>query len=142
MSGKEKAAQVLQHQDGDGDQIMMGDYFTPDKQYTPDRKPFQGVAAFLKRGNENAISTAQLVRLVGCGTARQLQRRIEAERAAGALILSSSRGGYYLPGEGAQGRAEILAYKKTLYARAINTFRAAKAARLALKVLDGQEVLS
>lgn len=113
-----------------------------DKRGAPQADQLQGIASLLRHGRENAISTAQLVQMTGHRNARQLQKQIEAERAAGALILSSSRGGYYLPGEGAQGRAEILAYKKTLYARAINTFRAAKAARLALKVLDGQEVLS
>ena len=50
------------------------------------------VEKLLRPGHENAISTRVLVDMVGCGSARQLQTLIAAERARGALILSSAAG--------------------------------------------------
>ena len=69
------------------------------------------------------------------GFARELQQEIREERAAGALILSKTNdgGGYFLPSEGEQGKAEIQAFISTLHARAANTFAALKAAKAALK---------
>lgn len=96
------------------------------------------VADLLPRGAENAIPTRELMKLAGFRTARQLQKEIERERAAGALILSASTGGYYLPSVGTTGRAEILRYERTLHARAVNTLRTLKTARRALRTLDGQ----
>lgn len=97
------------------------------------------IASLLPTGSENAISARVLVDLVGCGNVRQLQHLISKERECGALILSTTSGGYFLPDAGTKGRNEIAAFVAALHARAINTLRAAKAARSALGVLDGQE---
>ena len=96
------------------------------------------IATLLPRGEGNAIPTRELMALAGYGTVRQLQKQIEAERAAGALILSSSTGGYYLPADGEDGRAEIIRYERTLRRRAVNTLRPLKTARRALRVIGGQ----
>ena len=57
------------------------------------------VEALLPQGEANAIPTADLVRLAGYRSARDLQKEIERERRHGALILSRSggRGGYFVP---------------------------------------------
>ena len=99
----------------------------------------QGIIDLLPVGAENAISTQTLVSLSGCSSARQLQDRIAAERANGALILSATSGGYFLPDEGEKGRLEMQEYIATLHARAINTLRAAQSAKAALAVLEGQQ---
>ena len=101
------------------------------------------IEPFLTRGAQNAIPSKTLAKMAGCSSVRQLQSVIAAEREAGAVILSTCRngGGYYLPANGPDGREEILAYTRTLRARAVNTFHALKSARAALATLDGQEVL-
>ena len=92
------------------------------------------IAALLPRGEENALPTLELMALAGYASVRQLQKQIEAERAAGALILSASAGGYFLP----KNRAEILRYERTLHSRAVNTLRTLQSARRALARIDGQ----
>lgn len=101
------------------------------------------VHELLGHGQANAIPTAELVKLTGCTSARDLQAHIAAEREQGHLILSSCRrgGGYFLPADGPDGRAEIAAFCATLRARAINTLRILRDARRALAELDGQESL-
>ena len=95
----------------------------------------------LKRGQSNAIPTAELVKLSGCKSARDLQEVIAREREAGHLILSSCRrgGGYYLPAPGAEGRAEIQAFISTLRSRALNTLRILRDAKRALAELEDQQ---
>ena len=86
-------------------------------------------------GKENAIGTADLVRLTGCKSARELQERIALERNAGAVICSGSGRGYWR----AKDRQEIQEFVKTMNARALNTLRAAKSAKAVLKVPAGQQ---
>ncbi len=110
--------------------------------YTTAQGKTQGrIAALLPQGEKNAISTRELMELSGYASARQLQKQIEAERAAGALILSASTGGYFRPSAGEAGRAEICRYEKTLRRRAISTFRTLKTARRVLRECYGQETL-
>lgn len=88
-------------------------------------------------GKENAISTVDLVRLSGCGSARDLQERIAYERNHGAVICSGSGRGYWKPKD----RQEIQEFVRTMDARALNTLRAAKSARAVLKIPAGQQVI-
>lgn len=99
------------------------------------------IEALLPHGETNAVQVQILVELTGARSVRWLQREIEKERANGALILSTTRGtgGYFLPAYGAEGRQEINAFIRTLTARASNTFRTLRAAKQALKELDGQQ---
>lgn len=94
----------------------------------------------LLQGEQNALPSGELVRLTGFKSVRELQNEIAREREAGALILSSCRGGggYFLPAPGEAGQREISAFVATLRARALNTLRVLKAAREALEGLDGQ----
>lgn len=98
------------------------------------------VEALLPQGEAHAVPTSALVALTGYRNARELQKEIERERIAGALILSKSGngGGYYLPDDGEAGRREIAAFVRTVNARAVNSLRTLKAARRALKIAEGQ----
>lgn len=102
------------------------------------------VFEMLRKGEANAMTTADLLRMTGLRNARELRTQIAREREEGFLILSSCRGsgGYYLPAEGAEGRLEIELFCATLRARAVNTLRALQSARKVLGVLEGQLELS
>lgn len=85
-------------------------------------------------GKENAISTADLVKITGCTSSRDLQERIALERNAGAIICSGSGSGYWR----AKNRQEILDFVHCMDARAKNTLAATKSARRALQITEGQ----
>lgn len=90
----------------------------------------------LQYGRNNAIPSKVLADCLGFGSVRDLQKAVEAERAAGAVILSDPcGGGYYLSDD----PAELRRFTRTLYARAANTFKAAESAQRALDAVTGQE---
>lgn len=84
----------------------------------------------LPTGKANAISSKDLAFLMGFDNIRSLQTDIARSRDAGQVILSSSTGGYYLPAS----NAEIEEFIAILRARAINTFKALRSARIALEM--------
>lgn len=89
----------------------------------------------LKLGRNQAIPSKDLARLLGFNSVRDLQKQIEVERAAGAVILSDPCGaGYYLSND----PEELRRFTQTLNARATNTLRAAESAQRALDDLTGQ----
>lgn len=94
------------------------------------------ITRLLLHGAENATSTAELVRLTGLGSARHVQKVIEAERKAGAVILSSTSGGYYLPDDGSKGLNEIRGFVQQMDSRSRNIQLATDSAREALKGSD------
>ena len=90
----------------------------------------------LHYGKENAIPSKALAKALGFQSVRDLQKQIEKERAAGAVILSDPcGGGYYL----ADDPAELLRFARTLEARARNTIKAAESAHRAMDAATGQE---
>lgn len=92
----------------------------------------------LHYGKENAIASKTLAKALGYRTVRDLQKEIERERAAGAVILSDPcGGGYYLSNE----PHELLRFTQTLNARARNTMKAAESAQRALDAAIGQETI-
>lgn len=93
------------------------------------------IASLLPVGKENAISTQDLVQLTGCSSARELQQYIAAERSRGAVICSSTTGGYFLPAN----HKETAEFCKALENRAKNTFLALRSAKQSLKVPEGQQ---
>ena len=96
------------------------------------------VYASLRHGRKNAIRSATLARLLGYKTVRELQKQVEAERAAGYVILCDSHGaGYYLSDD----PVELRRFVNTLNARAKNTIKAAQSAQRALNELTGQSCL-
>jgi len=93
------------------------------------------IASILPIGKDNAISTKELVVLVGCGSARELQQLIALERKAGAVICSSTEGGYFLPAN----HLELKEFCKTLENRSYNTLVALRSAKKALEESEGQQ---
>ena len=90
----------------------------------------------LRYGRQNAISSKTLARSLGFGSVRELQKAIEAERAAGAVILSDPcGGGYYLSND----PAELARFTRTLNARARNTMKAAESAQRALDIATSRQ---
>ena len=95
-------------------------------------------------GASNAIHKGALSHLMGYADARALQQAVQQERRHGALILTKShrRGGYYLPSlDPAEARRELVAFIGQLDNRARRTEYAAKSARQALVVIDGQVLI-
>ena len=90
----------------------------------------------LHYGRQNAIPSKSLAESLGFGSVRELQKEIEVERAAGAVILSDPcGGGYYL----SKDPDELRRFTRTLHARAKNTIKAAESAQRALDAATGQE---
>lgn len=93
----------------------------------------------LHYGKENAIPSKTLAQALGFQSVRDLQKQIERERAAGAVILSDPCvGGYYLSND----PEELLRFTKTLNARARNTMKAAESAQRALDAATWQEQMA
>ena len=89
----------------------------------------------LHYGRENAIPTKILAEALGFQTVRDLQKQVERERSAGAVILTDSHGGgYYLSND----PEELERFTRTLNARARNTIKAAQSAQMALDAATGQ----
>ena len=91
------------------------------------------IEKLLRTGKENAIDSHSLADLAGCKSVRELQQVIAAERAAGAVILSSTTGGYFLPAN----RQEIREFCVTLQNRSENTLIALRSAKKALMEDEG-----
>lgn len=108
--------------------------------FTTSTSNLQAIYDLLPEGEARAISSKSLAELVGASSVRELQSRIAVERDQGKLILSTCRngGGYFRPSPGDDGQAEINRFIATLKARALNTLRALRAARLAQSEIDGQ----
>ena len=85
-------------------------------------------------GKENAISTADLVKITGCTSPRDLQERIAAERNAGAVICSGSGSGYWR----AKNKQELLEFFHCMDERAKNTLAATRSAKRALQIAEEQ----
>ena len=93
----------------------------------------------LAYGRNNAIKCQTLAQLLGYKTVRELQKQVEAERAAGYVILCDPQGaGYYLSDD----PAELEQFVRTLKARASNTIKAARSAQIALDAATGQESIA
>ena len=104
---------------------------------TADRRAQGFFESILPQGEENAMSTAELLRITGMSSQRVLRKLISEERATGAVILSSDKG-YFRPDSGEKGRAEAEAFIATVTAKGANTIRAVQSARAFLNRLPGQ----
>lgn len=91
---------------------------------------------FLPTGRDNAIPSKQLAQIMGFRSVRELQKAVEAERAAGAVILCDPHGSGYYRSEDPE---ELRRFVRTLNARASNTMKAATSAQKALDAATGQE---
>lgn len=108
------------------------------EQYKPKsrNRQAQTISQFLMQGEENAISTAQLKALARCDT-RSLRQKVSNERARGVPILTSGKGGYFLPSEGQKGLEEIKRNRAFLMAKGVGTLRTAH--NVLLQAIEGQE---
>lgn len=93
------------------------------------------VSKYLRHGEQNAISMAELSRLLNMSP-RACRKAVEAERLTGKLILSSERG-YFLPGEGETGRAEIVRFQRRTAARVRTGQAILRSSRRILKKWEG-----
>lgn len=83
-------------------------------------------------GKESAIPATVLANIHRFSSVRKLQKQIERERAAGAVILSDPHGrGYYRSND----PRELKRFIRTMYARAGNTLRTAESAQRALDAI-------
>ncbi|MCL2865516.1 MAG: hypothetical protein FWE25_08265 [Lachnospiraceae bacterium] len=92
------------------------------------------IAELLPVGKENAISTSDLMVVVGVESPRMLRSMIAKERKT-TVICSTTSGGYFLPAN----RQETAEFCKSLENRAKNTFAAIQSARRALGIPEGQQ---
>lgn len=88
----------------------------------------------LLHGEKNAITTPDLCRLLGLDDARELRLIVARERKAGAVILSSCRGGYFLP----DNKREVERFIKTERKKAISILAALKSARRYLVEVEAE----
>jgi len=134
MTGKKETRPLVAQETGHDENVAFGlaAFSTSDFSTVPNKT--QQIFDLLPKGEANAIPSRQLAELVGAPSVRELQNRISADREGGALILSTCRngGGYFKPSDGAEGRAEIERYIRTLRARALNTLRALSGAKAAI----------
>lgn len=98
------------------------------------------IKELLGHGKENALTSVQLINACGFTCKRELQDQIARERAAGAVICSttSGNGGYYLPKD----RAEVACFIKSMDSRVKNISKSISAARKYLEELEGQQSLN
>ena len=78
----------------------------------------------LPKGKKNAVSTKALCNMTGLGV-RELRAVVAKERIAGELILSSAKGGYYLP----EDRNEVEEFVRTLDSKGRSIMCALRSAR-------------
>ena len=96
------------------------------------------IESLLKHGGANALSSGYLMAQTGLDL-RGLRKQVELERRNGTLILTQPQGGYFLPGEGESGKAEIRTFYMIQRAKAVSLLRTIKKAKEALGEIDGQE---
>lgn len=111
----------------------MSEKFSQQNNSSSEKKYFP-IMDILPVGKENAISTADLVKITGCTSPRDLQERIALERNAGAVICSGSGSVYWK----AKNRQELLEFVHCMDARAKNTLAATRSAKKALQITEGQ----
>ena len=107
----------------------MSEKFSQQNNSSSEKKYFP-IMDILPVGKENA----DLVKITGCTSPRDLQERIALERNAGAVICSGSGSGYWK----AKNRQELLEFVHCMDARAKNTLAATRSAKKALQITEGQ----
>lgn len=90
------------------------------------------VNEYLRVGEEKKRSTDELLMLTGIEDKRALRKQIAKERLDGHLILSSVKGGYFLPAT----KEEIEKYTQTITREALSMLKGLKYCKLKLKELD------
>ena len=97
------------------------------------------ISRFLMHGQDNSISTADLLRLTGYEHIREVRQAIEHERKEGTPILTckGNRGGYFLPSEEpAIAIAELRAFIRLQTGKGLGCLRSMKPAKKLLAELQ------
>lgn len=98
------------------------------------------IAEILGYGEENAKLTPIIMNELGITTQRELVQRVSIERSQGIPILSSSKGGYYLPDiDNNKGLMEIRVCINTIASRGRHTLVALKSLK---QELERREILA
>lgn len=141
MRTQKTPARVLEHHERAGVEQNQAGHSSYSDNITDQGTGQFKIASLLGHGEEAALTTADLLKLTGFRTARELQTQIAKERRSGATIFSTCRngGGYYLPGP--QGEKEARQFIRTLESRARGTFVALQCARRYLGEVTGQTSL-
>ena len=96
------------------------------------------IVELLPKGKENAISTADLCRMIGVDSVRNLRALVAEERKAGKVIASCSTGGYYIPTDA----KEIEDFVHTLDSKAKSIMVALQSARKLLKTVEDEDQIN
>lgn len=97
------------------------------------------ITDYLLKGKNNMRTTKELTELTGLST-RALCKCVEQERIAGQVILSSSRGGYWLPDLNDPDIMEQLEHFIN-FMNSKNTFQTVKSAKSLLKLIKEKDQL-
>jgi hypothetical protein len=92
------------------------------------------IAELLKQGKSNKVTFEYLKNMTGCQNERKLRRMIADERKQGAIILSCSEGGYFLPSN----RGEVENYVNTMSKEAKAILFTLKHCKKYLKTTESQ----
>lgn len=93
------------------------------------------IAELLKEGKQNRTSLQELMTATGFTDIRKFRKQLSDERKQGAIILSCSEGGYYLP----ESRKEVESYVAMMSKEARSIFYMLKPARQYLKDTEKKE---
>lgn len=94
------------------------------------------IAELLGRGRGSSVSLQALCQSTGMGE-REVRRQISSERLAGALIISSMQGGYFLP----DCADDVRGFARSMQHRAGIVMQIARKAEAAVADFDGQCVI-
>ena len=122
MRDNKKPLPVCETGNGTGEQISLPDVLLSEENSTMSGKRAQGIFALLLCGEANAMPLAYLEKLTGLDR-RDIRRRIQAERQAGACICVNNRDGYYL----AETESERARCVRSMQHRAVEVMRTARA---------------
>lgn len=127
---------------GHGQGAQAGGPIRPCCQFITAQEKAQGVSAVLLKGAENAIRGADLVKIMGYSSDRQLRKIVARERRAGVPILSLTTGGYFLPADGERGREEIDGFLRRMEGKNLRSLGGLHEVRALFKISEGQYRLS
>lgn len=97
MKKKRKAAQVLRHPDGGGQQIVLPGFELSKSDFTIQAEKNQAaIAGLLLTGAKNAITLSELARITGKDT-RTVRLMIRQDRAKGFPVCVDNAHGYFMP---------------------------------------------
>lgn len=123
MNRNKKAAPVVVHRDGNGEQLALPGFTLSKSKHNMGGTERQGpITSLLPSGAERAVSLRRLSEMAGLSE-RETRRAIQRERLQGAPICSDNQHGYYL----AASEAERAAFCRSMRGRARQILKAARA---------------